>query len=50
MLLEVGASFRKDQDLGKPQFGRWMWMLAYHITRAAQRTPSKWCHCSVEKS
>ncbi len=36
-LLEVGAAYRADRERDKPRFGRWMWMLAYHITRAAQR-------------
>ena len=40
-LLEIGASYRTDQERGKPRFGRWMWMLAYHITRAAQRSKTQ---------
>lgn len=36
-LLEIAAEYDKPSNKGKIRFGRWMWMLAYHLTRAAAR-------------
>lgn len=36
-LIEIGAEYKRSSRDGRLQFGRWMWVLAYQLTRAAAR-------------
>ena len=37
-LIEIAAEYARNNKAGKLHFGRWMWVLAYQLTRAALHT------------
>jgi CRISPR-associated protein Csm1 len=40
-LIEIAAAYERDRKQKKPRFGRWMWISAYQLTRAAARVKDR---------